>query len=1125
MDSKYHRCQTGPVTGGSGESVEAKRAVALVPVIRLLGPVELIGPSGALGGGGLRQRALLTRLALDPDTTIERSQLLHDVWNGVAPKSGAGALRVQVQRLRTLLAEAGLGDVLETRPTGYSLGVDPAVIDAFRAADLAEQAIACSVRDPHRAVGLFAEADTLVRGRPLQGLEDLDFARNAAAEISESIGTARRTYGRVLLTLGDFSAAATVLQAAVDADPLSVEAVSMQMRALRLAGRPRDALAAADRHHHELTEVGLIASESIRVEEQLALHHEDDDDMTADTAMIGREQTCAELAGHLDAVAAGAGAVVALAGQSGIGKSSLLSWITDAAERRGVTVYRSGGQQFDSKAPWHAVADLFPTNEAAHAVLDDAARSLLGSSDDRSAVVDDAAAWNRTSVAAKVAEAFTSGLTGPAVVIIDDVQWADPASLSLIRTLALSSRSSPALIVVAGRPVGSWRDHLAAASPTQLSLAPLSAVDSINVAESVLGATLGPELARVVEGSGGLPLFITETLRGLRLEQRLLVTDTSVGLLGEGIPASVRELVDRRLSQLSDEVRAVCELVAVLGPNSEIERLSRLLGETVLEAARRVGDAVEVGLLDTDGAAVTFQHAMVADAVYDAMADSVKAELHRQAATLMASDGMPVTTVVAHATLAAGLPGDSQLAQWFRAAADSTSVLDPETSLQYFTRARELADASPDLTYEVDRGRVEALVAAGRTQEATDLLLTLVDVVPTRIGDTTLRLAGLYLADNRPADALAELQRLIDRWHEIAAAVRTDPGGQDRQLARLHAVAALASVAMLDRPAAIASAETADSLGVLAGDLVARSIANSVLCRVASFELDRERALRFGRLSIELANLDRTGQAHGYQPHSLLAMAALDFDAHHEVEQALNQGRAVSQTLHTPWADPIYDGLSMSLHYRRAEADQVESDAARILARSEQMGTGPVDSWAHGLRALLAMRAGDVDQANQAVESAQESAARSNSMGGDYLSVARAHLLAHQGRAQEGLHHLREVWDLTVAVGVRPILPVVAPSLVRFGLHHGDRPIAKEVETVCHDIAAETETLAYRSLAQRISGLVNGDVGALEEAVRLSELTERPFDTADCRMDAAAIIEGKPIPLALAPATAKQPTR
>ncbi|HTJ33553.1 MAG TPA: BTAD domain-containing putative transcriptional regulator [Dactylosporangium sp.] len=291
--------------------------------IGLLGPLEVRAGDGApVEVGGTRLRVLVTLLALEPGRVVPAARLVDGVW-GEHPPSGAGnALQSLVSRLRRALPEG----VLQARPTGYLLDVEPSAVDHVRFEELVRQARAAQSSEPAAAVALFRAAEALWRGPALVDADDAAFARPWRARLDELRFAA--TEDRLEAELGIGERVVAELEALVAAHPLRERLVGLLMRALADAGRGAEALAAFERCRGRLAEeLGADPSAQL-VEVHLAIlrgeAERDRREVAAGnlraplTSFVGRD---AEVGAVRRLV--GAGRLVTLVGAGGAGKTRL----------------------------------------------------------------------------------------------------------------------------------------------------------------------------------------------------------------------------------------------------------------------------------------------------------------------------------------------------------------------------------------------------------------------------------------------------------------------------------------------------------------------------------------------------------------------------------------------------------------------------------------------------------------------------------------------------------------------------------------------------------------------------------------------------------------------------------
>ncbi|WP_433060747.1 BTAD domain-containing putative transcriptional regulator [Dactylosporangium sp. CS-033363] len=215
--------------------------------IGLLGPLEVRAGDGEIVEvGGSRLRVLVTLLALQPGRVVTAARLADGLW-GEHPPGGAGnALQSLVSRLRRVLPDG----VLQARPTGYQLDVEPGDVDHLRFEALVERARATA--DPAGAAVLFRQAEALWRGPALADAGDAAFARPWRARLDELRFAAMED--RLEAELGIGERVVAELEALVAAHPLRERLVGLLMRALAYAGRGAEAQAAFERCRERLAD-------------------------------------------------------------------------------------------------------------------------------------------------------------------------------------------------------------------------------------------------------------------------------------------------------------------------------------------------------------------------------------------------------------------------------------------------------------------------------------------------------------------------------------------------------------------------------------------------------------------------------------------------------------------------------------------------------------------------------------------------------------------------------------------------------------------------------------------------------------------------------------------------------
>ncbi len=243
---------------------------------RVLGPLEVVMGGRALALGGSRERALLARLVLSANRVVTSESLAEDLWGEALPAGATQALQVYVSRLRKVLREGGLDDVLVTSPPGYLLRVDALAVDAARFEALAARARDLSVVGDHEgAAAALGDALALWRGPALADVVHAPFAEAERARLEEERLAALEHRIEADLACGRHSELIAELEALTRAQPFRERLWAQRMLALYRTGRQAEALRAYQELRYRLgEELGIEPSAALRRLETAILRHE-----------------------------------------------------------------------------------------------------------------------------------------------------------------------------------------------------------------------------------------------------------------------------------------------------------------------------------------------------------------------------------------------------------------------------------------------------------------------------------------------------------------------------------------------------------------------------------------------------------------------------------------------------------------------------------------------------------------------------------------------------------------------------------------------------------------------------------------------------------------------------------
>lgn len=469
--------------------------------------------------------------------------------------------------------------------------------------------------------------------------------------------------------------------------------------------------------------------------------------------------------------------------------------------------------------------------------------------------------------------ALTDALHGlarqePAVLLLDDLQWADSATLELVSALATAPRGPLAVLalyrsdeVPRSHPIRRLRHDLRRAGVLQeMMLGPLDAAATAQLAANVLGQGLGPLLrAAAFDRTQGVPFFVEELMSALRAVGSLTDVEDTVELDASAripIPVTIRDAVRLRLESLSDQAAATLEAAATAGSVVSLEVLASL-GEDI-----GVDEVIAAGVLvETAPGTCMFRHDLVREAVYADTSWSRRRAVHRAFATVLGARGDEPRLVADH-WLAAGnreraRPQLMEAARRFvqvHAARDAASAI------------RTALDVWPD--GEDDRGRHDALRELGRCAQRCGELVE---------AATAWEEAAAMLDAKGDATALAATLRDLATVYELlgrsdrAAAVRVDAGDLYSAVGRPAEAATvrLLAVQHLFMTDPIVAGRLANDAIIAArsekrGDLEARALALRGLVVALSGERDEGTAAVRGALALALSaqHVDAAVSAH-----------------------------------------------------------------------------------------------------------------------------------------------------------------------------------------------------------------------------------------------------------------------
>ena len=382
--------------------------------------------------------------------------------------------------------------------------------------------------------------------------------------------------------------------------------------------------------------------------------------------LIGREAELGWLEGILARSLESSGQVVGVVGDAGVGKSRLCHEFLQRCRARAVAVHEAHCPPHGATVRWLAARDLLRSYlglaesdgvevirrsvaqqiETLDAGLADAVPLVL----DLLGVGDPAAVGPPPESVTPRLAAFVRrfvhlrGAKAPAVVLVDDAHWIDPASDQLVREIAASVRDTRTLLLANFRPEfqPTW---IGGAHYQQLALAPLGEAGSRELLEDLLGSdgSLGELAERIRERGGGNPLFTEELVQTLAASGSLVGERGAYRLTAPiqtlALPATVQALLAARLDRLGEPAKRVLQAAAVIGREFDEALLGEVAGGDDPDLGAALDALQAAGLLRLvtpfPRPEYAFKHPLMRDVAYRAQLGDRRARLHAAVASAL----------------------------------------------------------------------------------------------------------------------------------------------------------------------------------------------------------------------------------------------------------------------------------------------------------------------------------------------------------------------------------------------------------------------------------------------------------------------------------------------------------
>jgi ATP/maltotriose-dependent transcriptional regulator MalT len=467
--------------------------------------------------------------------------------------------------------------------------------------------------------------------------------------------------------------------------------------------------------------------------------------------LVGRRAELTQIDRLLDEAQPSYPRVLQIAGESGVGKTRLLSHVAERASAAGYLVVIGRAAEFDTDEPFGVFLDALDqtfTERAEDALMgleDEQLRELAGVFPTLAARLaqhaeepppPSGAGMDRYRLHRAVSALLDARASGrPVLLAVDDLHWADPASAELLLYLLRRPPSAPLFVAVAFRSRQLQPSTAAVLQQVQrdsagklIELSPLSAEEASPLLPPELSSAVAE---RIYRDSGGNPFYLEELIRAAQSDSDATIASLSAD--PERVPATVTAVIASEFDRLTPQGRKLIQAASVLGDQFEPDLAREIVEMDEAKTVAALDELVDRDLVQVAPAAglFRFRHPIVRRAVYESAKGGWRRAAHARAAAVLAARGASATARARHVERSASL-GDSEAIAVLTEAGYAAAARAPAAAAGWFSAALRLLpdQQDPGQRLELALAAAVSLGSAGRLQDSRDAFQEVLSLLP-----------------------------------------------------------------------------------------------------------------------------------------------------------------------------------------------------------------------------------------------------------------------------------------------------------------------------------------------------------------------------------------------------------